>query len=156
MQSPWTFSDAPGPVIATAIHAGHDLRPEIASRIAVDDATRLREEDPFTDRLTAVGGSTVVVHRSRFEVDLNRPREDAVYRLPEDAWGLDLWREQPSPDELRPLAASSTTSSTRSSTRRLDVLAALRTVPRARRALLQPPPRRRRRAAGASLRRIPT
>jgi N-formylglutamate deformylase len=100
VRSPWTFVDAPGPVVATAIHAGHDLRPEIASRIAVDDATRLREEDPFTGHLTAVGGSTVVVHRSRFEVDLNRPRADAVYQLPEDAWGLELWRERPPLQEL--------------------------------------------------------
>ena len=30
--------------------------------------------------------------RSRFEVDLNRPREEAVYRVPEDCWGLDVWR----------------------------------------------------------------
>jgi len=81
----------PHPVVATAIHAGHELRPEIAARSALDDATRLREEDPYTDLLTAIGGATVVAHRSRFEVDLNRPREKAVYRVPEDAWGLDLW-----------------------------------------------------------------
>ena len=30
---------------------------------------------------------------SRFEVDLNRPRERAVYLKPEDAWGLEVWRE---------------------------------------------------------------
>jgi hypothetical protein len=29
--------------------------------------------------------------RSRFEVDLNRPRDKAVYRTPEDAWGLEVW-----------------------------------------------------------------
>jgi N-formylglutamate deformylase len=29
--------------------------------------------------------------RSRFEVDLNRPRAKAVYRTPEDAWGLNVW-----------------------------------------------------------------
>ena len=78
-------------MLATAIHAGHDLRPAIQADMALDDAVRLREEDPFTDRLVAVGGSTVVVHRSRFEVDLNRARSSAVYRTPDDAWGLDLW-----------------------------------------------------------------
>jgi N-formylglutamate amidohydrolase len=86
-----SFDDVRSPVIATAIHAGHDLRPKIEAAIAVDDAVRLREEDPFTDGLVAVGGSTVVVHRSRFEVDLNRPRSSAVYRTPDHAWGLDLW-----------------------------------------------------------------
>jgi N-formylglutamate amidohydrolase len=79
--------------VATAIHAGHDLRPAVASCTALDDATRLREEDPFTDHLTSVGGSTVVTLRSRFEVDLNRPRDKAVYRTPDDAWHLELWRE---------------------------------------------------------------
>jgi N-formylglutamate deformylase len=81
------------PIVTTAIHAGHDLRPEIAARIAIDDGTRLREEDPFTDRLTAAGGTPVVVHRSRFEVDLNRPRDGAVYLSSDAAWGLELWRE---------------------------------------------------------------
>ena len=40
--------------------------------------------------------STPVVYRSRFEVDLNRPRDKAVYQKPEDAWGLTVWKNQPS------------------------------------------------------------
>jgi N-formylglutamate amidohydrolase len=88
-------------MIATAIHAGHELRPAIAARTALDDAVRLHEEDPFTDRLTAIDGATVVAHRSRFEVDLNRPRERAVYREPDDAWGLDLWAEPLSDREIQ-------------------------------------------------------
>jgi N-formylglutamate deformylase len=95
-----SFGDSHVPLVATAIHAGHDLRPAVASRLALDDATRLREEDPFTDRLVGVGGSTVVVHRSRFEVDLNRPRESAIYLAPEDAWDLELWDEAPPYDEV--------------------------------------------------------
>ena len=83
-----------------AIHAGHDLRPAVASCTALDDVTRLREEDPFTDHLTSVGGSTVVSHRSRFEVDLNRSRGEAVYQMPEDAWGLALWRERLPAEEI--------------------------------------------------------
>ena len=68
---------------------------------ALDPATRLREEDPFTDRLTTIDGvAAVVVHRSRFEVDLNRPRESAVYRTPDDAWGLELWTEPPSAEDI--------------------------------------------------------
>jgi N-formylglutamate amidohydrolase len=82
-----------GPVVAVAVHAGHELRPDVAARIALDDATRHREEDPHTDALTAVGDIGVVVHRSRFEVDLNRPRAAAVYRGPDDAWGLDVWKD---------------------------------------------------------------
>jgi hypothetical protein len=29
-------------------------------------------------------------------VDLNRPRDQAIYRTPEQAWGLKVWREAPS------------------------------------------------------------
>lgn len=88
-----SFGQSPIPLVTTAIHAGHDLRPAVAERLGLDEGTRLREEDPYTDRLTVAGGAAVVVHRSRFEVDLNRPRDGAVYRTPEMAWGLDLWRE---------------------------------------------------------------
>jgi N-formylglutamate amidohydrolase len=80
------------PVVATAIHAGHDLRPEIAALIAVDEGTRLREEDPFTDVIIGDIGTRFVVHRSRFEVDINRPRDRAVYLEPDDAWGLQIWQ----------------------------------------------------------------
>jgi hypothetical protein len=42
----------------------------------------------------------VVVRVSRFEVDLNRAREEAVYAGPESAWGLDVWGEGAPPPEL--------------------------------------------------------
>jgi N-formylglutamate deformylase len=82
----------PGPIIATAIHDGHELRPEIQAAMALDEATRLREEDPFTARIAAVAPTHLIARRSRFEIDLNRAREQAVYRVPGDAWGLELWR----------------------------------------------------------------
>jgi N-formylglutamate amidohydrolase len=95
----FSISDAPEPVVMTAIHAGHALRPELADLVLVDESTRLREEDPFTDRL-AVAGTRVTVHRSRFEVDLNRPRAEAVYRTPGDAWGLKVWKRPPPAEVL--------------------------------------------------------
>lgn len=97
MDAPFSFQDVTRPLVTTAIHAGHGLRPAIAGRIALDDDARRREEDPFTDRIAAAGGPPIVAHRSRFEVDLNRPREGAVYTDPSTAWGLDVWRE-PLPD----------------------------------------------------------
>jgi N-formylglutamate deformylase len=81
------------PLIATAIHAGHEVRPEVAEWLALDEAERLREEDPFTERWTVVAPLRIIGTASRFEVDLNRPREKAVYRTPEQAWGLRVWRE---------------------------------------------------------------
>ena len=79
------------PIAAAAIHNGHDLRDEVRALMALTDADRLREEDPYTGILTADVTTLLVASRSRFEVDLNRPREKAVYRSPEDAWGLDIW-----------------------------------------------------------------
>lgn len=81
-----------GPIVAAAIHNGHAIRPAIAELCALSDDERLREEDPFTDVLAEVAPTRLVGCRSRFEVDLNRPPEKAVYREPCDAWGLCVWR----------------------------------------------------------------
>ena len=92
--------DWSGPIVATSVHAGHGLRPEIAEAKVLDEADRLREEDPFTDRLAAVVPDRLITSRSRFEADLNRPRREAIYRRPEDCWGLDVWRDGVLSDEL--------------------------------------------------------
>jgi N-formylglutamate amidohydrolase len=84
----WQLVHGEGPLVAAAIHAGHAVRNEVAGYFALDDDGRLREEDPFTDTWAEIAPSRVVALRSRFEVDFNRPREKAVYRRPEDAWGL--------------------------------------------------------------------
>ena len=87
----WSVVKAEGRLVAAAVHDGHSIRENLVERLSLDDASRLREEDPFTGIWTGVGNSTIVVSTSRFEVDLNRPREKAVYRKPEDAWGLSVW-----------------------------------------------------------------
>lgn len=80
------------PLLATAIHDGHELRPSLREKIALGDAERLREEDPYTAHWLDVSDTWVRVDRSRFEVDLNRPPDKCVYREPADAWGLRVWR----------------------------------------------------------------
>jgi N-formylglutamate amidohydrolase len=87
-------------VIATAIHNGHELRPEVEAHMALDAATRLREEDPFTDFFASAFPESAIVHRSRFEIDLNRPRESAVYGGADDAWDLEVW-SSPLPTKVR-------------------------------------------------------
>ena len=87
----WTVSHGPGTVVATAIHDGHDVRPEIARAMALDDAGRLREEDPFTGQAVIDVPAHVIVHRSRFEFDLNRAAGSAVYETAEQSWGLEVW-----------------------------------------------------------------
>jgi N-formylglutamate amidohydrolase len=97
---PFVIEVAPGQLVSTAVHAGHELRAGLVDALALDPATRLREEDPFTDRMLGDVGSRIVVHRSRFEVDLNRSRDEAVYRGPDEAFGLDVWKRELQPDEL--------------------------------------------------------
>ena len=87
-------------VVAASVHAGHEVRPEVAQELSLPEADRLREEDPFTDVIASAVPSRMITHRSRFEVDLNRPRREAVYRIPEGAWGLDIWRDEVLPDDV--------------------------------------------------------
>jgi N-formylglutamate deformylase len=95
----FSIVEADSPLVATAIHHGHELRGDCTDCIAIDDATRLREEDPFTGRIAAVVPTHIIVTRSRFEVDLNRPRDKAVYRCAADAWNLEVWATPPA-DEV--------------------------------------------------------
>ena len=63
--------------------------------MALNDAERLREEDPFTGRAIRDVPTHVIAHRSRFEFDLNRGAVDAVYQTPEQCWGMEVWRQPP-------------------------------------------------------------
>jgi N-formylglutamate amidohydrolase len=89
---PWTIVEGGGPLVACAVHAGNEVRSEALRHMAIRRRQRFVEEDPYTDELTAVAPTSVVVHRSRFEVDMNRVRDRALYRAPSDAWGLAVWR----------------------------------------------------------------
>jgi len=85
----------PGPIVAVALHAAHRVRGQVARRLAIAEVERLREEDPFTELWTCVGDVRVIAGRSRFEVDLNRSREDCVYLAAEQSWGRNIWRRPP-------------------------------------------------------------
>lgn len=93
----WSMERGTSPIIGTAIHNGHHIRAEALDRMALDDAGRLREEDPFTAYAILDVPNRIVFHRSRFEIDLNRARDEAVYLRPEQSWGLQVWRQPPSP-----------------------------------------------------------
>jgi hypothetical protein len=91
----WTLRRGDGPVVATAIHDGNGLRAQTRAAMALSDADRLREEDPFTGQAILDVPSHVIAGRSRFEVDLNRAADIAVYRTPEQSWGMEVWHEPP-------------------------------------------------------------
>lgn len=88
----WTFTRGEGPIVATAIHDGNGLREEVAEAMALLDPDRLREEDPHTGHTVTGVASNIVVHRSRFEFDLNRAADGAIYETPDQSWGLEVWR----------------------------------------------------------------
>ncbi|MEN3971883.1 N-formylglutamate amidohydrolase [Sphingomicrobium sp. XHP0235] len=89
----WNLVAAEGPVMTTSIHAGHHVRLELQPWLCMDELGRLREEDPMTDYFLTVGDTMVRANRSRFECDLNRPRDGCISNDPEDTWGLTIWRE---------------------------------------------------------------
>jgi N-formylglutamate amidohydrolase len=106
MATIWQAEFGEGPLVACAVHDGHEVRPEVAACLGIGDDQRLYEEDPHTGAWTSIAPTRIVGRRSRFEVDLNRPRDKAVYLNPEDAWGLVVWSCRPKPEVVeRSLAA---------------------------------------------------
>jgi hypothetical protein len=91
----WTLRRGDGPVVAAAIHDGNGLRVETRAAMALSEADRLREEDPFTGQAILDVPNHVIAGRSRFEVDLNRAADIAVYRTPDQSWGLEVWDGEP-------------------------------------------------------------
>jgi hypothetical protein len=97
----WQTQFGDGPTVATAIHNGGAIRSELGDLLAISDRQRHYEEDGETGPWTAIAPTRIVVFRSRFEMDLNRPRPKAVYLEPEDAWGLRVWKTTPPADVLK-------------------------------------------------------
>ena len=96
----WEIHRGDGPLIAASVHSGNVVRDDVAGLFALSPGDRLREEDPHTDHWTSVAATRIVGLRSRFEVDLNRPPEKAVYLMPEDAWGLNVWANGELPEAI--------------------------------------------------------
>jgi N-formylglutamate amidohydrolase len=92
--------DSPTPLVTAAIHNGHKLSEHLSRLTALSDIERLREEDPYTGIWGALSRNHIVGQRSRFEFDLNRAPEKAIYLLPSDAWGLNLWKKEPKEEVL--------------------------------------------------------
>lgn len=77
------------PYCCTAIHDGSNLRVDLRKKIALDEYNRWYEEDPFTGAFIASMPITLIGHDSRFEYDLNRSPETAIYK---EAWGKNVWK----------------------------------------------------------------
>ncbi|WP_257670523.1 N-formylglutamate amidohydrolase [Parapedobacter tibetensis] len=92
MELSFSIHKAQSPIIAAAIHDGHLIDASLLDDLALQEHERFREEDPYTAYMADLPVSRIDVRTSRFQIDLNRAREQAIYRRPEDAWGLQVWR----------------------------------------------------------------
>ena len=84
------------PLVTAAIHDGHRMSENLIGLSGLTETKRLREEDPFTGVWARLSPNQIIGQHSRFEFDLNRPPEKAIYILPSDAWGLNVWEQEPS------------------------------------------------------------
>lgn len=83
MDSPfWSFT----------IHDGHSISEELMPYVKLSDAERLREEDPYTASIADLPINQFIVSTSRFQLDLNRNLDNALYLRPEQAWGLEVFQ----------------------------------------------------------------
>lgn len=81
------FSDDQ-PFLCLAIHNGNNIREELEPYSALSAHERIFEEDPHTGELISGLQNRVVQHDSRYEYDLNRDPDTAIY---EEAWGQAVW-----------------------------------------------------------------
>ena len=77
-----------------ALHAGHEVRPDVAKKMKISPFDRRYEEDPHTEAFLQSFPIQIVARYSRFEYDPNRPLKSAVYTTPDTCWNLDVW-DQP-------------------------------------------------------------
>lgn len=88
------------PHICGAVHDGHQFRKSLWENCLHSEYDRWFEEDPNTKEMVQSFPIVIAGCDSRFEYDLNRAPETAIY---EDAWGKKLWRN-PLPENERKLS----------------------------------------------------
>ncbi|MEM6719665.1 MAG: N-formylglutamate amidohydrolase [Bacteroidota bacterium] len=76
------------PYACGAVHDGHQFRRELWENCMHTEYDRWFEEDPATKEMVQTHPIVIAGMDSRFEYDLNRAPESAIY---EDAWGKQLW-----------------------------------------------------------------
>ncbi len=78
------------PYVCAAVHNGHHFSKDLWKNCWHTEHERLYEEDPHTGKMISGLHITLIAHDSRFEYDLNRAPETAIY---ETAWGKTLWKK---------------------------------------------------------------
>ncbi len=83
--------------VCGAVHDGHQFRKELWDNCLHTEYERWYEEDPETKTMIASHPIVIAGCDSRFEYDLNRTPEEAVFGT---AWGKQLWK-QPLPQDQK-------------------------------------------------------
>lgn len=83
--------DEASPLIGCALHHSHHMRPELGPHLVIAPGDRYYDEDPETHRFLSVLTHRILPNQSRYEVDLNRSPDVAVYARPELAWGIQVY-----------------------------------------------------------------
>jgi hypothetical protein len=84
------------PYICGAVHDGHQFRKSLWKNCLHTEYERWYEEDPCTKEMVRSHPIVIAGCDSRFEYDLNRAPETAIYT---DAWGKNLWKSPLPKDE---------------------------------------------------------
>ncbi|APG64851.1 hypothetical protein LPB136_05525 [Tenacibaculum todarodis] len=79
------------PYVCGAVHDGNQFRKELWDNCIHTAYERWFEEDPETKEMVKMHPIIIAGLDSRFEYDLNRAPETAIYT---DAWGKQLWRNE--------------------------------------------------------------
>ncbi len=77
------------PYVCGAVHDGHQFRKDLWDNCLHTEYDRWYEEDPETKNMVISHPIVIAGCDSRFEYDLNRAPETAIYT---DAWGKQLWK----------------------------------------------------------------
>ena len=67
------------PLVALAIHNGNLLADEVIDNIWIKESERILDEEPYTEIFTGGFGNRVIVNSSRYQVDLDLPRDESYY-----------------------------------------------------------------------------
>jgi len=86
------------PYICGAVHDGHQFRKELWGKCLHTDYERWYEEDPETKNMVNSHPILIAGCDSRFEYDLNRTPEEAIF---DTAWGKQLWKEPLSQEQRK-------------------------------------------------------
>lgn len=88
----YQFENYRSPFWAFAIHDGHHVDADLEPYLNISSDDRLREEDPYTAILAELPFNRFVCGTSRFQLDLNRNKDGAIYLTPEQSWGIKVWK----------------------------------------------------------------